>query len=203
MRLPSTVMTPGGLSVRGAGPELLAELLLEVDAVCLRDGYDLQETMAPGVTREVIDAAWAPRGIAVPEEAIVWWGWHNGARPDLGRYAGVRQVSVAFSAESWDLKTKGTSAYTWNRSWIPVWGPGPDHIAIDTRDHRDVSVRATEFDLNTQETADTPGVISLCTPITWWLTARAEGWVAPGPVADVWKTELIPTAWLATELARL
>jgi hypothetical protein len=38
---------------------------------------------APGLSDEQIDAAVAPFGLDLPEEARAWWRWHNGVRPEV------------------------------------------------------------------------------------------------------------------------
>ena len=42
------------------------------------------QALAPGLTDQQIDTLTAPYGIDLPEEARVWWRWHNGRHADVG-----------------------------------------------------------------------------------------------------------------------
>jgi hypothetical protein len=58
------------------------ELLERFDAELRALGSPIVDTWAPGLSDDQIDALLQPLGIDLPEEARVWWRWHNGARLD-------------------------------------------------------------------------------------------------------------------------
>jgi hypothetical protein len=61
-------------------PELLTLELLERLDRTLRDlGALIVECWEPGLTREQMDAITEPHGFRLPDEAALWWGWHNGS----------------------------------------------------------------------------------------------------------------------------
>jgi hypothetical protein len=61
-------------------PELLTLELLERLDRTLRDlGALIVECWEPGLTREQMDAITEPHGLRLPDEAALWWGWHNGS----------------------------------------------------------------------------------------------------------------------------
>jgi hypothetical protein len=61
-------------------PELLTLELLERLDRTLRDlGALIVTCWEPGLTREQMDALTEPHGFCLPDEAALWWGWHNGA----------------------------------------------------------------------------------------------------------------------------
>jgi hypothetical protein len=61
-------------------PELLTVELLERLDRSLRDlGALIVGCWEPGLSREQMDALTAPHGFRLPDEAALWWGWHNGA----------------------------------------------------------------------------------------------------------------------------
>jgi hypothetical protein len=61
-------------------PELLSLELLERLDRALRDvGAAIVDHWEPGLIREQMDALTEPHGFVLPNEAAMWWGWHNGA----------------------------------------------------------------------------------------------------------------------------
>lgn len=57
-------------------------LLERLDAELRALGAPIVDAWAPGITDEEIDAVLLPLDIDLPEEARVWWRWHNGTRED-------------------------------------------------------------------------------------------------------------------------
>jgi hypothetical protein len=61
-------------------PELLTlELLDRLDSTLRDVGAAVVDQWEPGLTREQMDAITEPHGFRLPEEAALWWGWHNGS----------------------------------------------------------------------------------------------------------------------------
>ncbi len=69
-------------------------------------GAPIADAWAPGASEEHIDTLLAPLGIDLPGEARLWWGWHNGLRPDvpvLDRYLGTREpLPVEYAAQFYE-----------------------------------------------------------------------------------------------------
>jgi hypothetical protein len=61
-------------------PELLTlELLERLDYTLRGLGAAVVDQWEPGMTREQMDLLTKPHGFVLPDEAALWWGWHNGA----------------------------------------------------------------------------------------------------------------------------
>lgn len=64
---------------RDAVPAFLSQDLLDrFEARVRAVGAQIVDAWAPGLADERIDALLEPMGIELPEEARVWWRWHNG-----------------------------------------------------------------------------------------------------------------------------
>ena len=199
MRLPEILESPQGFKAVGASPELLRELLDEFAVVSLRSGFDLDETCNPGIGRQEIIDAWAPQGITPPEEAIVWWGWHNGYRMHTtNKYPGIAQISVDQSVRGYASMPKGDGEYSWNPRWILLW----HNVAMDTAPtDRAPLVRATDGGMGTYPDDTDKQVMSMCTPVTMWLTCRENGWTVFTPEKWTYDQERIPPEWWKTQLS--
>ena len=69
-------------------PVVLDSALLDRFERALRGaGAVVVDHLAPGVDDAQIDALMRPLGIDLPDEARVWWRWHNGVLPDTPRLA--------------------------------------------------------------------------------------------------------------------
>jgi hypothetical protein len=61
-------------------PELLTlELLERMDQTLRGLGAAIVDQWEPGLVREQMNALTEPHGFRLPEEAALWWGWHDGA----------------------------------------------------------------------------------------------------------------------------
>lgn len=64
-----------------AAPALLdADLLRRFEAILREKRIGIVDAWAPGLTDQQIDDIIAPTHLQLPEEARVWWRWHNGRR---------------------------------------------------------------------------------------------------------------------------
>lgn len=62
-------------------------LLERFDAKLRTLGAPIVDAWAPGLDDEEIDAVLLPLGIDLPEEARVWWRWHDGPRAEAAPIA--------------------------------------------------------------------------------------------------------------------
>ena len=61
-------------------PELLTlELLDRLDRTLRDVGAAIVDRWKPGLTREQMNVLTEPYGFRLPDEAALWWAWHNGA----------------------------------------------------------------------------------------------------------------------------
>jgi hypothetical protein len=61
-------------------PELLTlELLERLDRTLRGVGAAIVDHWEPGLTRAQMDALTEPHGFRLPDEAALWWSWHNGS----------------------------------------------------------------------------------------------------------------------------
>jgi len=94
-------------------PELLTLELLERLDRTLRDvGAAIVGHWEPGLTREQMDAITEPHGFRLPDEAALWWGWHNGSGTSE-LMPGRRVASLDATMASYEMEDSVTSE---------VWG---------------------------------------------------------------------------------
>lgn len=210
MTLPEILFTPHGFMATGAGAGLLGELLAQLDFANKQAGFDLSETCNPGIGRQQIVDTWAPHGLTPPDEVITWWGWHNGFRKDIGSRSGIQQLPLDFSEDKYRTMPLARAEYAWYPEWVPLWGQGPAHISMSFADDATGTplIRATDGALGTQPEETDQQVVSLCTPVTWWLIGIEKGWTRAENVSDggrFWVADWmsIPREWRATQMATI
>ncbi|MEY2515755.1 MAG: hypothetical protein QOJ89_3113 [bacterium] len=92
------------------------EILERFEAALRCVGAAIVDAWAPGLRDDEIDALVQPLGIALPEEARVWWRWHDGLRPGRG-------------PQSWDL-LPGRSLLSLEDA-LDLFVPEREHMADD------------------------------------------------------------------------
>ena len=205
MRLPETTRTPNGFTVEGASPELLGELLDNYARELKRTSPRIYGAMLPGLPKSKISDELGAIGIEPPEEVLVWWNWRNGFRPlvPIGlRHAQLRLEDAVYMYRRSSL---GTDIDQWNPHWIHIAGSGNDGDAVCCqRSDEPPLVRAvSSFDIGTQPYEDPlRQVVSLCTPVTWWLLSIAKGWNSWDPITGFWGWDdsQYPLEWKLTNL---
>jgi hypothetical protein len=85
-------------------PELLTlELLERLDHALRGVGAIIVEHWEPGLTRAQMDALTEPHGFRLPDEAALWWSWHNGSGTaelmPTRRAASLEATMAAFELE--------------------------------------------------------------------------------------------------------
>jgi hypothetical protein len=185
MMLPETHATPEGPKVEGASASLLKRLLTLLEAELVKQGVPVAEYMSPGARKSEVEAAFGKCGLVPPDEAIVWFGWHNGPTGE----GNSERVFPRFNF--WSLEDcvrdylepggqpKGYGPRLWNPDWINLMGDG-NGVALDCgkpASHPPL-VRALSLgrEFGTQAGEIGNQVVSLCTPVTWWIDAFRRGW---------------------------
>lgn len=205
MLLPETTRTPDGFTVEGASPELLAELLDAYSFELKRRSRSIYDTMLPGLSVSQIEDELGTIGITPPTEVLVWWSWRNGHKPMVPNGMKHAQLRLADSILLYRRSSLGTSIDQWNPDWIRVAGSGNagDAIRCAPSDKPPLVRAVSTFDIGTQEYEDPlRQVVSLCTPVTWWLVSIAKGWDEWDPITGFWGWDdsRYPLEWKMTNL---
>ena len=206
MNLPETHLTEHGFTVDGAGPDLLSELLTEYERQIKAIDPETWAHSRPGRSRgEILDALGGIGISAPPDEVVQWWIWSDGSRLTAPRGFRMAQIglddAVAYrksDAEMSDLLLPGPN-------WVRLAGQGLKAamaVDCDPSDYlpllREVSA---EFDFGGDDPS-TRYVVSLCTPVTWWLTGMSNGWTRFDERLGLWVTDEAdyPREWMRTDL---
>ena len=125
-------------------------LLDQFDARLRALGAAIVDMWAPGLSDDAIDALVGPIGIELPEEARVWWRWHNGVKAGAPR----RERCILHERELYSLESALDGCTEWwgalpelwamNKKllrpvgelpviWIDVGGPRQEPVAIYTQ----------------------------------------------------------------------
>lgn len=202
--LPRTVPSERGLTVEGASPELLSELLTEYGTILKRTSPQIWESSLPGLPREQIIDGLGSAGLPPSEELIAWWTWRNGHAP--GTPHGLRNPQLSLRAALSLRSDDEDTAYEMlpSQSWLRVAGEGLKRsIGVSCEeDLNPPSVRSIAPEFDRQHGRVTHGqAVSLCTFVAWQLVAIEEGWNRYDPESGFWKLENwegIPLEWRLT-----
>lgn len=193
MELEDFVSTDQGLMVRGASPDLLEELLTRYEALQRAAGWDPDEFLRPGLSREDIITPWAERGVQVPEEIVRLWQWHNGGVP--GRYPGTPLDSIEQSLGRWDQEPKGLVDFLWDPAWITVAMGGA--IAVKTSEDPPLVRDSSGVPILEVDTWDRRvQVVSFCTIVAMGIYGRERDFYTlnsaglPHTESDRWPRQL-------------
>jgi hypothetical protein len=205
MRLPKTTRTPLGFTVEGAGAELLEDLLKQYEFELGRQSPAIVDAMQPGLPAAQIEDEIGALGLTPPREAIVWWRWRNGFRPMVRHGLKHAQLRFEDSIKFYRRATLGTAVEEWNPNWLRIAGGGNEGDAISCAEMAAAPLvrSVSTFDLGTQDDEEPlRQVVSLCTPVTWWLLAIAKGWDYWNPITGLWSwdDEQYPLEWKLTNL---
>jgi len=192
--------------VDGASADLLTELLDAYEFELKSRAEQVWESLLPGLSRDEIQDGLGEAGLAAPEELVVWWSWHNGHR--YGAPTGLRhpQMSLAFALDLRQSDDLGMEPHQWDPSFVRVAGEGSkSSIAVSCANRVPppmVRAVAAEFG-GTQGAAGHRQVLSLCTPVTWWLLALTKGWSTFDPT-NFWdiNDEEFPYEWTLTAMTQ-
>lgn len=103
---------PNIVEPRPPATVVLDDALVERTVERLRSaGADLADRLRPGLSDAQIDELAGPAGIDLPEEARVWWRWHDGVQDDGPPFASIRGVtpySLEAAIELWEADRDAT-----------------------------------------------------------------------------------------------
>ena len=164
-----------------------------------RAGVPVDEMYAPGLDAEETRSILAASGLAVPDEVVEWFAWHNGCViPRVGTTPLGPTSSTAYSLRE-ALKTRSERAEQaeyaiedldpetdpsdwWDPTWLPIAEDGGQGVfAVELREHSDrCPVRYVQWsdssfrDVREDSLADLVDV--------WLAILELDGWT--------WSTEL-------------
>lgn len=167
-------------------PRLTAELLEELEGRWRDLGVPIAEQLRSGLSREQIHVLTAPLDLHVPSEALVWWGWHDGAVG--GTAAGqafpgwwLPSLAEAVARARWELNEAvglaGERAQTllWRSSWLPIMSAmDGNYGAVDCSLPPDLPSPVFYTDRESVAKFE-PRVPSIGTLICWWIDAIDTG----------------------------
>lgn len=206
IQLPKLQKTSDGWTVDNASPSLLVELLDELARCAADAGAPLHDVLQPGLSRQQVVDGLGQLGLAAPEELVAWWGWHNGSRPGLIGGQGMALNSLEYALAIYPHDALGTGEFSWNPAYVTLLGPGSYGVSVSTAQSlTPPAVRGTESGAGTEPGRVDNQAISLCTVVTWWITARRNGWITWQDFGGFgsWLPDinLYPGEWRATGLA--
>jgi hypothetical protein len=194
--LPETIGTSHGPSVDGASAVLLTELLSILESELRRQGIPVDDYLRPGAPEADVLAGFEKCGLEAPDEAVAWFDWHDGPV----RSPESHKVMPMFMGWSLDETVrgylnpkgapKGFEEWHWNPSWIQIMGDA-NGLAIRCEADRTASplVRGLTWDgtHGTQGEQSLRQVVSLCTPVTWWIDSLQHGWYRWNAAGNAWE----------------
>lgn len=206
MNLPETYMSEDGLTVDGAGPELLHELLAEYEAILERTDPRSLASLQPGLTRDDIVQRLDGAELAAPEELIVWWTWRNGYAPMTPHGLMNPQLSLElaliFRSDDEDMAFENLPS----PSWLRVMGHDlGDSVGVTCDEKINPPwVRTVNPQFNVPDLLGPENrAVSLCTVMTWQLLSIQEGWAQFDAASGMWNWEnyaAVPAEWRATRV---
>lgn len=176
MRPPETIETADGWSVQGASSSVLHELLAAFEETLVGAGYPRTQFRRPLARDETLRRTRA-LGLADSDELVAWYAWHDGSEdgqwlsPNLAHaplsYAEYQRLNAPLGHEDWQ----------WNPAWLHILGPNRG-LAVGVRDDpaAPLLVRPSDPEIGTQPGRVAEQMVSLCTPVTWWIEAIEAGW---------------------------
>ena len=177
----------------------LPELLLRLEAQWREHDAPIARVLADGVSPDEAQSAVEPLGITLPDEVLVWLGWHNGMRPDVAitlpamfiganflELLSLEQAIVHYRSAS-EIATMVTDPARpeevyWDPKWFPLLSDNDGWMAADTSVPQ---AAPTPLRLVLWEFGDwiEPVTGSLTELVGMWVTALEERlwWFVPEP----------------------
>ena len=167
---------------------LLGELLEDFEAELRTQNVPVDRLLRPPVPPKAVRAHFAQLGLDAPDEAVTLFGWRDGVEAGLGLALPVFELaSLEGVVSRYQRSRLGLGEWDWNPHWVQVMG-GKYGLAIRCDDQPDRSplVRSVEDAAGSQDWQTDYQVLSLCTPVTWWIDAMRRGWYRYNPAARAW-----------------
>jgi hypothetical protein len=194
--VPETVGTNRGPSVEGASAELLSRLLSDFELELRGQGVAVDEFLRPGASERDIRAAFDECDLIAPLEAIAWFGWRDGPTRTpqshlvMPMFMGWSLAECVRAYRDPRGQPKGSEPWQWDPNWLQIMGDA-NGLAIycSTKETDAPLVRSLSWgrEFGTQPAQTLHQVVSLCTPVAWWIDALRNGWYRWNPAASAWE----------------
>jgi hypothetical protein len=171
---------------------VLGPTLIAAYEARLRDlAVPLEEWDTPGLTDDEMKDTVASLSLRLPQEARIWWGWHNGS-PGYGLAkiavpVGDKLLSLTEAVEVHkecrdlavrlvepDMPELANPDDRWSASWLPITGPQTPTVIDCSHPELPITpVRSINFQY--VEASKDVGAASLGQMVTWWIGAIDTG----------------------------
>jgi hypothetical protein len=186
------------VSVEGASAPLLRDLLRELDREVRRCGVPLKRLVKPGASRVDILAEFAENGLVAPDEALALFEWHDGRYEVPGAWSAypvfpLRSLEYLAGERKFGWRDRGFGEWDWNPNWVRIMGD-QHGLAICCADAPNspplVRFVSDDGSTSTQEGRTEYQVVSLCTPVTWWIDSIRRGWYGWNSSSETWSRDM-------------
>lgn len=178
-------------TLRSAAADLdrLRSLLEDLEGHWRRVGAPIADRLAPGLSAREVQQTVQALQLRLPDEAVVWYGWHNGIQPQpsgngserlLGPGRELLSLQQAVDRYHWlrDVARQvgdGAAEWWWPTTWFPiVRTSGRRVLAVDCAigERRPTPVRAVDWE---DEDFHQPRVPSLADAVAVWVELLERG----------------------------
>ncbi len=148
-------------------------------------GLPIFEHLKPGLPEAQIRSVLSTRGLSAPDELIAWYSRFDGPEfavdeqpfncfPKFALHS-LETAITLFDRDS-SAPGLGTEPWEWDPRWLRLGGP-VQSMAVQCGPIAEapVLVRSVGDDRTTQEIRPPYQVVSLCTPLTWWIEGLRAG----------------------------
>jgi hypothetical protein len=166
-------ITPLGPVLDGSSPELLSELLPEFERVA-RDAGLPAEVFRPGLAAAEVEDRLFALGVHPEPEVVVWFTWHDGTS-DVGWPVPVFPFApMSYIEHRYRWGEIGSELWEWAHGWIPL-GATAHGMALGPSLDGLPRIRPVSPEVTLQDDSHPEQVLSLCTPVSWWIDAIQRG----------------------------
>jgi hypothetical protein len=202
VRAVTVLQTKDGPSFEGASADSLRELLGELESLLRSQGVRVDEDLAPGLARDDVRHRFDAARLPVPDEAVEWFAWRNGQT--AAAMAQKRESAIpVFSFWSLDevlaarrtlegSRLFGSEEWQWSPDWLHLIGDN-NGVAMSMAAGRSRAplIRGLEIsDPNTAPDFTERQVVSLCTPVSWWIEDLRSGVIGWNAREGIWDMRL-------------
>lgn len=142
----------------------------------MQQGAPLVDLLQPGLTEAEMDDRTRPLGVTLPDEARLWWGWHDGVAVEHYGNDPQREIAVKAAGSGGYPPDWGDPDYWWHPQWFPITESiSGSTVACDcsVRPGEPTPIRAVSW--GTKEDSDVPVARSFGEMVEWWLEAFDTG----------------------------
>jgi hypothetical protein len=179
MVIPGVDLTTPSPRAIDSSPELLRDLLEQWEARLREVHFPVDDAVRPGLDPNHVADTLVARGLEVPSELVVWFGWHDGQPCESHRltpaFSPMAMLTTSLDRRDAQGPYFGSDFGSWEPAWLPLSNERAS-LAIDTEGGQVPRVRMVDFgEFGTWGPSSHTQVESLCTAVTWFLSALVSG----------------------------